>query len=147
MFFSHCPVLLSVSTSEDIFCIYFYNYSHYLNSATLLTPDHPKWLGAWWLGYFACFVVNSVICIPTFFLPEDFRKGDSELKDNNNPSTSQQSTNPQSRRMSIFETNAIGKLNNYWQELILLFINLFFSWPHKHKNATSENLSERFSLV
>ncbi|ESO01965.1 hypothetical protein HELRODRAFT_161175 [Helobdella robusta] len=39
---------------------------------TSLTPSHPKWIGAWWLGFVICFLINTIISLPTFFLPQTF---------------------------------------------------------------------------
>uniref|UniRef100_A0A0B7BPZ4 Solute carrier organic anion transporter family member n=2 Tax=Arion vulgaris TaxID=1028688 RepID=A0A0B7BPZ4_9EUPU len=37
--------------------------------ATKLTPRHPKWIGAWWLGYVVFGIVALIIAIPLFCFP------------------------------------------------------------------------------
>ncbi|ESO02095.1 hypothetical protein HELRODRAFT_161326 [Helobdella robusta] len=40
--------------------------------STSWSPEHPRWIGAWWLGYVVCFIANTLIAIPTYFLPDTF---------------------------------------------------------------------------
>uniref|UniRef100_A0A2C9LKP6 Uncharacterized protein n=1 Tax=Biomphalaria glabrata TaxID=6526 RepID=A0A2C9LKP6_BIOGL len=37
--------------------------------ATTLTPKHPNWIGAWWLGYVVFGILSLVISIPLFWFP------------------------------------------------------------------------------
>ncbi|CAG5123252.1 unnamed protein product, partial [Candidula unifasciata] len=37
--------------------------------ATKLTPRHPKWIGAWWLGYVVFGVMSLVVAVPLFCFP------------------------------------------------------------------------------
>ncbi|CAG5123500.1 unnamed protein product, partial [Candidula unifasciata] len=37
--------------------------------ATQLTPRHPKWIGAWWLGYIVFGLLSLVVSIPLFCFP------------------------------------------------------------------------------
>lgn len=39
-----------------------------------MTTTDPEWIGAWWLGFMVCFVVNISISLPTFFLANQFEK-------------------------------------------------------------------------
>lgn len=42
---------------------------------TTLHPKHPKWIGAWWLGYITFGCAACVLGIPLFFFPRSLRKG------------------------------------------------------------------------
>lgn len=42
---------------------------------TNLYPRHPKWIGAWWLGYITFGCAACVFGIPLFFFPRSLRKG------------------------------------------------------------------------
>lgn len=44
-----------------------------LKESSMTTTD-PEWIGAWWLGFMVCFVVNISISLPTFFLANQFEK-------------------------------------------------------------------------
>ncbi|CAG5129587.1 unnamed protein product [Candidula unifasciata] len=37
--------------------------------ATQLTPRHPKWIGAWWLGYIVFGLLSLIVSIPLFCFP------------------------------------------------------------------------------
>ncbi|BFZ20988.1 hypothetical protein BsWGS_24027 [Bradybaena similaris] len=37
--------------------------------ATTLTPRHPKWIGAWWLGYVVFGLLSLVVSVPLFCFP------------------------------------------------------------------------------
>jgi Organic Anion Transporter Polypeptide (OATP) family len=38
-------------------------------TGTSITPEHPQWIGAWWIGYLICFIMNFLLFIPTAMLP------------------------------------------------------------------------------
>ena len=40
---------------------------------TSLTPEHPRWVGAWYLGYLVCAVGALLVCIPMSMLPKHLR--------------------------------------------------------------------------
>lgn len=40
---------------------------------TDLTPEHPRWIGAWWMGFLICSIINFAICIPTSMIPKNLR--------------------------------------------------------------------------
>ncbi|PVD27050.1 hypothetical protein C0Q70_12200 [Pomacea canaliculata] len=42
---------------------------------TNLYPRHPKWIGAWWLGYITFGCAACVFGIPLFFFPRSLKKG------------------------------------------------------------------------
>jgi len=35
-----------------------------------LTPDDPRWVGAWWLGMMLSMVCAFVFCVPFFAFPK-----------------------------------------------------------------------------
>ncbi|XP_059146312.1 solute carrier organic anion transporter family member 1B2-like [Physella acuta] len=41
---------------------------------TTLTPKHPKWIGAWWLGYVIFGTLSLLIALPLFFYPRRLQK-------------------------------------------------------------------------
>lgn len=42
----------------------------YVLPATSLTPQDPRWLGAWWLGFIVFGGVSVVPAVPLFFFPK-----------------------------------------------------------------------------
>ncbi|GFS18173.1 solute carrier organic anion transporter family member [Elysia marginata] len=36
---------------------------------TTLTPKHPRWIGAWWLGYIVCGVLALLASLPLMWFP------------------------------------------------------------------------------
>ncbi|GFN86650.1 solute carrier organic anion transporter family member [Plakobranchus ocellatus] len=48
---------------------------------TSLTPSHPRWIGAWWLGYIVCGGLALLVALPLMWFPRRLpRRGDK--KDN-----------------------------------------------------------------
>ena len=40
---------------------------------TDLTPKHPQWIGAWWMGFLINAIINFTISIPMSMLPRNLR--------------------------------------------------------------------------
>ncbi|KAL4217902.1 hypothetical protein ACF0H5_022641 [Mactra antiquata] len=49
---------------------------------TSMTPEDPRWIGAWWLGFIVFGACSILISVPIFFFPESLRK--EPLADDNN---------------------------------------------------------------
>lgn len=43
---------------------------------TSLTPDDPRWIGAWWLGFIVFGACSILISFPIFFFPASLRRAD-----------------------------------------------------------------------
>ncbi|CAG5123256.1 unnamed protein product [Candidula unifasciata] len=50
--------------------------------ATQLTPRHPNWIGAWWLGYIVFGVASLVVAVPLFCFPRKLPR--KNVKDTHN---------------------------------------------------------------
>ena len=43
------------------------------DSGTEITAKHPRWIGAWWLGFVICSVINFMLFIPMMMLPKNMK--------------------------------------------------------------------------
>ena len=44
--------------------------------ASDISPEDPRWIGSWWLGYIICSTVLVVLSIPMWFIPKSLIKQD-----------------------------------------------------------------------
>ena len=40
---------------------------------TNLTQEHPRWVGAWWIGFLVCGIAALIIFIPMLMLPKHMK--------------------------------------------------------------------------
>ncbi|KAH9488243.1 hypothetical protein Btru_063899 [Bulinus truncatus] len=96
--------------------------------ATTLTPKHPRWIGAWWLGYVVFGVLSLFISIPLFWFPRklpqrqeqnggvESSNGSSQqlpldhLREFTKPGQGVSQTNNDTVKVSLSETSRDGEL-------------------------------------
>ncbi|BFZ20986.1 hypothetical protein BsWGS_24025 [Bradybaena similaris] len=59
--------------------------------ATQLTPRHPKWIGAWWLGYLVFGLFSLVVAVPLFCFPRRLPRNRTKDKRSSSETTARKS--------------------------------------------------------
>jgi len=80
---------------------------------TEITAKHPRWIGAWWLGFVICSAINFMLFIPMMMLPKNMKpikdtsEGNKEVADN---IPVEKMTNADKKQVEAEESGAPGAL-------------------------------------
>ncbi|XP_077990658.1 solute carrier organic anion transporter family member 5A1-like, partial [Glandiceps talaboti] len=66
---------------SSLFLSYYVDIDKMSSDEVPITPDDPRWVGAWWMGYLVDGIFVLLSAIPFFLLPKKFRKESTVDKD------------------------------------------------------------------
>ncbi|KAK3576478.1 hypothetical protein CHS0354_028527 [Potamilus streckersoni] len=75
------PMFVGITTGIGIFgpaiafaCGGLFSNIYVTLEETLMTPTHPEWIGAWWLGFMVFGVLSLIAAIPLLFFPRRMKR-------------------------------------------------------------------------